>query len=54
MSEASKMPARIWTDEGFADVASLRTANAEQVAALRSKEQAAHEIAAAIRSGGGE
>lgn len=36
------------------DATSFMSPNAEQVAALRSKEQAAHEIAAAIRSGGGK
>ncbi len=36
------------------DATSFTSTNADQVAALRSKEQAAHEIAAAIRSGGGE
>lgn len=34
------------------DATSFTSTNADQVAALRSKEQAAHEIAAAIRSGG--
>lgn len=34
------------------DATSFASTNAEQVAALRSKEQAAHEIAAAIRAAG--
>ncbi len=33
------------------DATSFTSTNADQVAALRSKEQAAHEIAAAIRAG---
>lgn len=36
------------------DATSFTSTNADQVAALRSKEQAAHEIAAAIRAGRGE